>query len=589
MKTKFVFLILLFLVFSNGNVFAKSPSCLSVTGLVKQPLNLTVEDLERCQSMRVQLNEVTEAGDYRGVFYYRGVPLRTLLELASIEKEETAFKKKVDLAILVRNRQGRQVAISWGEVFYRNPGGIILATSAVPIVPRKDCKRCHSPEEYKPRINQLRRKIGFPKLVVSHDTYADRSLDEITSIEVVDLHPEMPTKRMQKLFSPHFTITGAVDRTLMLKDLSSYPRMKMTVKHLGEGKGFHGFDKFEGVYFKKIIEDAGIKPDLTKVFMVSAPDGYRSLFSYGEIFLNPAGERIFIADRLKDQPIEKFGKFFLVPPDDLLSDRDVKSVEKIEVISIRQDPRLYVIGTGSGDTNLISVEAISCMAKADVFICPPDIRKNFTKYMGDKPILFDLYEFGPYALKKENPGLSKDQFNKLLEEKRARAVGIIQDVLDKNKTIAILDYGDPTIWSGSGYIRESFKESMIEIIPGLSSFNVANAVLKRHIGCNGSIILSTPQELKKNHAMIEALADKGETLCVFMGLKDLPDLVPLFKKWYAGRTPACLVYKAGYTGSEHLIRTTLDGLVKAAESYHEKYLGLIYIGPCLAAKKAMKH
>ena len=74
-----------------------------------------------------------------------------------------------------------------------------------------------------------------------------------------------------------------------------------------------------------------------------------------------------------------------------------------------------------------------------------------------------------------------------------------------------------------------------------------------------------------------------------MGLKDLPDLVPLFKKCYEGGTPACLVYKAGYTGSEHLIRTTLDGLLKAAQSYHEKYLGLIYLGPCLAAKKAMEH
>jgi precorrin-4 methylase len=179
--------------------------------------------------------------------------------------------------------------------------------------------------------------------------------------------------------------------------------------------------------------------------------------------------------------------------------------------------------------------------------------------------------------------------NKLFEEKRTRAAGIIEAALNENKTVAILDYGDPTIWSGSGYIRESFKESIVEIIPGLSSFNVANSLLKRHIGCNGSIVLSTPQELKDNRAMLEALAKKGETLCIFMGIKDLPDLVPFFKEWYAGGTPACLVYKAGYSGSEHLIRTTLDGLVQAAESYHEKYLGLIYIGPCLSAKKAFEH
>ncbi|MCP4579714.1 MAG: hypothetical protein GY846_25875, partial [Deltaproteobacteria bacterium] len=49
-----------------------------------------------------------------------------------------------------------------------------------------------------------------------------------------------------------------------------------------------------------------------------------------------------------------------------------------------------------------------------------------------------------------------------------------------------------------------------------------------------------------------------------------------------GRTPVYLAYKAGYAGSEHLIKTTLDGLKKSADEYHEKFLGLIYIGQCLA-------
>jgi precorrin-4 methylase len=89
--------------------------------------------------------------------------------------------------------------------------------------------------------------------------------------------------------------------------------------------------------------------------------------------------------------------------------------------------------------------------------------------------------------------------------------------------------------------------------------------------------------------MLEALAKKGETLCIFMGIRDIPDLVPLFKEWYTDKTPAYLVYKAGYSGSEHLIKTTLDGLIQAADEYHEKSLGLIYIGPCLASKKAFKH
>ena len=43
---------------------------------------------------------------------------------------------------------------------------------------------------------------------------------------------------------------------------------------------------------------------------------------------------MFIADTVDGGPIEEGGKFFLIPSDDLMSDRDVKSVEKIEVLSL---------------------------------------------------------------------------------------------------------------------------------------------------------------------------------------------------------------------------------------------------------------
>jgi hypothetical protein len=72
------------------------------------------------------------------------------------------------------------------------------------------------------------------------------------------------------------------------------------------------------------------------VLLISAPDGYRSLYSYGEIFLAPEGDRVMVADRIDDQTIKKGGKFRIVCPDDLMSDRTVKAVQKVEVISLRK-------------------------------------------------------------------------------------------------------------------------------------------------------------------------------------------------------------------------------------------------------------
>ena len=135
MKKYLCFFLLLLSVFISSELYASSDSCLSVMGLVKQPLNLTTDDLSGFQTSRVQLNEIMKDGTYSGAFFFKGIPLRTLLDTAFIQKEETAFNKKTDLAVIVRNRHGKQVALSWGEIYYSNSNDILVALSASPIKP----------------------------------------------------------------------------------------------------------------------------------------------------------------------------------------------------------------------------------------------------------------------------------------------------------------------------------------------------------------------------------------------------------------------------------------------------------------------
>lgn len=579
-KTKW-FCFWLVLLFS---VPAWAQGTISITGLVKQPLNMTLENLSACQSVEAQLNGIFEDGRYRGVFRYRGVPLRDLLEMATISKEETDFPKCVDLAILVRNKEGRQVALSWGEVFYRNPGRILVAVSGVPIIPRRECGKCHTKEVYEPRLNQLHRKIGYPKLVVAADGYADRSLEDITNIEVVDLRPRMPKKKSKELFSPEFTVTGAVPAPKTFQDLSNYPKKAVRMKLVGEGDGYHGMEMLEGVSLKTILGDAKISPRLDQVFLASAPDGYRALFSYGEIFLDPDGDRLMVADRVNGAPPKKGGVFILAAPDDLMANREVKALRTIEAISLGRTPGINIIGVGCGDTDLITLEAVSRMAAMDTFVCPPDIAKRFAKYMVNKAILMDLYTLAPPVLKKQNPTLSPAELKKLMAKKRTAAAATIRSALKEGKTVGVLEYGDPTIWSGSRWLQEIFDRDLIRLVPGVGSFNVSNALMKTDVGCNGAVVAATPGGLKDNPDLVKSLAEKGETLCIFMGLKHLDELTGFLRKWYSPETPAYLVYKAGYSASERIRSATLENIVETAHEEKEKFLGLIYVGPCLTRK-----
>lgn len=94
-------------------------------------------------------------------------------------------------------------------------------------------------------------------------------------------------------------------------------------------------------------------------------------------------------------------------------------------------------------------------------------------------------------------------------------------------------------------------------------------------------MISAPRGLKSNEPLVKAIAENGETLVIFMGLKELSTLVPFLQKYYASTTPVSLVYNAGYAEKEKVVRSTLQEVLKATEKESEQWLGLIYIGPCL--------
>ncbi|MDD5713135.1 MAG: SAM-dependent methyltransferase [Smithellaceae bacterium] len=584
------FLTLLTAICLQFAVWAEPAALVNITGAVKQPLGLTLQDLARMKTIQIRLNEVTRDGQYHGVFQYEGVPLKDLLSLAFIAKQQQAFTKPVDLAIVVRNRAGREIVLSWGELMYKNPGEVMLAFAAQPIVPHRGCQVCHQTDVYKDWFGQLKRPIGFPKLVVANDFYADRSLEDVVQIEVVDLNPKLLTEKRDKLFAPSFKVTGGVKTPLTLHDLSDYPHSDILTIPVGDGIGYHGMKKYTGVPLVKILENAGIGTDLSLALLVSSPDGYRSTLSYGELFMNNAGQRILIADKVDGRVLNEDGRFMLVLPDDLAADRHVKAVDKIDVINLKRDPKIYIISTGCADTSLLTLEALNYLARADVFVCPDDQKKRFADYIGDRPVLFDPFQYlmpGP-IFGKELAKLTPEEKEKMLAAKREEALQMIKAATDQGKTVALLEYGDPSIYGSYRLLADRFLQEKMEyvFVPGISAFNAANALIGREAGCRGSIVISTLWALQDNETMLKAIAEKGATLSIFMGIKEIDVLVPLLRRYYPPETPVALAYEVGSANGHRLYRTTLANAVETAKEEPEKWLGVIYVGPCLEESPA---
>src|SRR5512137_583794 len=82
---------------AGGSGRVDEPASLEIAGLVKAERSFTVGDLRRMEPVEARANEVHRDGEFFGSYTVRGVPLRTLLDAAVVQKGASAFDKPLDL------------------------------------------------------------------------------------------------------------------------------------------------------------------------------------------------------------------------------------------------------------------------------------------------------------------------------------------------------------------------------------------------------------------------------------------------------------------------------------------------------------
>lgn len=179
---------------------------LTIHGCVKNELQITPAALKKFDQTDVQLNDIQKDGQFKGIYNFRGVPLKTLLQLAGIEKKESDFNKPVDLVIVVKNPSGDQAVLSWGEIFFKNPSHVLIGLSANPIQPHKGADHFKDKKAYTTMMETLNRTIAFPRLIISQERFSDRCLESISDIEVIDLKPKVTGEKSPSVFSDSFNL-----------------------------------------------------------------------------------------------------------------------------------------------------------------------------------------------------------------------------------------------------------------------------------------------------------------------------------------------------------------------------------------------
>ena len=139
--------------------------------------------------------------------------------------------------------------------------------------------------------------------------------------------------------------------------------------------------------------------------------------------------------------------------------------------------KLYGVGVGPGDPELITVKAVRAIKEADII---------FTAASSKNPYSLAVEIASPYI--GQSATITKLGFPMTKDEDTVEAAWVanatrIADVLKSGKTAVFLTLGDPTTYSTFGYILKQMKQIMpeadIETIPGITSFHAASARLNR--------------------------------------------------------------------------------------------------------------
>lgn len=186
--------------------------------------------------------------------------------------------------------------------------------------------------------------------------------------------------------------------------------------------------------------------------------------------------------------------------------------------------KLYGIGVGPGDPELLTIRALRLIKECSVIAVPGEIPQETASYK----IVEGIY---PEIEKKELLGIhmpmTKDKF--ILQKSHEKGIERLCEELSKGKTVAFLTLGDPTIYSTYIYLHEGVKGKgyPVEIISGVPSFCAAAAKLNMSIAMGAQQIHIIPA----SYQVKEGLVFPGTKILMKAGRK-LPEVKEQLK---AGR------------------------------------------------------
>jgi precorrin-2/cobalt-factor-2 C20-methyltransferase len=153
--------------------------------------------------------------------------------------------------------------------------------------------------------------------------------------------------------------------------------------------------------------------------------------------------------------------------------------------------RLYAVGVGPGDPELLTLKGARLIREADVVVTPVGDRSDASIAAS---IIEDLVDPARQQLLTQVYPMKRDQGG--LEQSWAESAAEVAELVRRGKTVVFITLGDPFLYSTFLYLhrqlRENFSDIPVEVVSGVSSINAAAAVAGIPLGLSDERLAVLP-------------------------------------------------------------------------------------------------
>jgi len=210
--------------------------------------------------------------------------------------------------------------------------------------------------------------------------------------------------------------------------------------------------------------------------------------------------------------------------------------------------KLYGIGVGPGDPELLTLKACRILKEVDMIVAPRSSEKKRSLALLTIEGLIKERENLLIVVEPVFP-MTKDREKLELYWRKAR-----EEVLEKGKgceTMAFVTLGDPSMYSTFYRFFDIFKDAVdeIDVIPGVTSFSACSSIAKVPLAEGNEIVSIIPEANDKSTKVV----DKSDTL-IFLKPKNIERI-----RKQVGKGRAILGIKIGFE-DQKLVLGNLDAI-----------------------------